>query len=304
MLSNGPHFPAWVPQFREILQARGIPSFTSDRIFVLSDYSGPDKGLPYRVFSFLLFNPSQSPDWPRLRLDLRAGLPDKRRFAYKRLSRSSYLRSKVGPFLGAADSLSGWCVTLAVHKSLKCLVSNKASCELWRREAGIQSNWNAPQFENMLRIVHFLSVLLAEIMGDCHSIEWVSDRDDIFANDDRCQDVTRVLRLSLGTYLPGVSAHILVGTSEIDTGDLGVEDLLAIPDFAAGAVGAFASAQEGASSVPPKAIPVGKWLETSSGVLRKCSLRFRPGPSGEVALSALAGLDGDEVGTIAKVTGV
>jgi hypothetical protein len=140
----------------------------------------------------------------------------------------------------------------------------------------------------MLRIVHFLSVLLAEIMVDCHSIEWISDQDEVFANIDRCHDVTKVLRLSLGAYLPRARAHILVGTSEIDTGHRGVEDLLAIPDLAAGAVGDFASAQEVASSVPPKAIAIGKWLGTSSGWPRKCCVRFRPGSGDEVSLSALA----------------
>ena len=39
----------------------------------------------------------------------------------------------------------------------------------------------------------------------------------------------------------------------------------------------FASAQERGSSVPPKAITIGKWLGTSSGWLRKCCVRFRPG---------------------------
>jgi hypothetical protein len=170
--------------------------------------------------------------------------------------------------LKAADSLRGWCVTVAVHKSLGWLVSDKASCELWKREVELRSNWNAAQFENMLRIVHFLSILLSEILVDCHSVEWVSDQDEIFANEDRCIDVTKVLRLSLGSYLPKASAKILVGSSEIDTCHGGVEDLLAIPDLAAGAVGDFASGPEAATSVPPKAMTIGRWLAASSGSLR------------------------------------
>jgi hypothetical protein len=276
MSNNDAIIPAWVAEFRTLLRARGIPSFSTDYISVLSDYSGQSKERPFRVQSFLLFNPTKSPDWPLLRQNLRASLPDRRRFAYKALSPSSHLQSKLQPFLAAADSLNGWCVTIAVHKSLKSLVSNEESYKLWKREGNLQGTWNPQQFENMLRIVHFLSVVLAEIMGNCNCIEWVSDQDEIFANDARCLDATKVLKLSLGTYVPNATANLLVGTSVIDTGHRGIEDLLAIPDLAAGAVADFASARETACDLPKKAMTIGKWLRDSSASLSKCSIWFRP----------------------------
>ena len=265
--------PLWVSEFRKLLRARGIPKLRNDHICVLSDYSANDRCC---IQSFLLFSQSCSPDWPRLRHGFRADLPDKRHISYKKISPSSLLAPQLQRYLCIADSLNGWCVTVGMHRSLKSLVSNKESRRWWMKNASLEEKWNTPQFENMLRIVHFLSVLLAEVIGDCDSIEWVSDEDEIFANEKRCRDVTRVLRLTLGSYAPDAKARIVVGTTEIDTGNLGVEDLCAIPDLACGAVAEFMKSRETATPLSDKAITIGKWLAASSPTLQKCSVRFGP----------------------------
>ena len=135
--------------------------------------------------------------------------------------------------------------------------------------------------------MHFLGLLLAEIIGNSVQIEWISDQDDIFANDARCSDVTRVLRLCLGSYAPNAIGHVIVGTSEIDTGHLGIEDLLAIPDLAAGAVADFTTARDKKADLPDKAITIAKWLRHSSGPLSKCSIEFRPDTNGQMSLAPL-----------------
>jgi hypothetical protein len=265
--------PAWVPGFRRLLSDRGIPKMPPDHITVLSDYSSNTHA---STQSFLIFSQSCSSDWPRLRQGFRDDLPDNRHISYKKISPTSLLGPMLQRYLDIADSLHGWCVTVGIHRSLKSLVSNKDSRRWWMQNAKLEAKWSGPQFENMLRIVHFLSLLLAEIIGDCNSVEWVSDQDEIFANDARCQDVTKVLHRTLESYAPAAKAHILVGTTEIDTGQLGVEDLCAIPDLACGAVAEFMKTRETESPVSEKAFTIGKWLTASSATLHKCSVHFIP----------------------------
>ena len=274
--------PPWVSGFRKLLSERGIPKMANDHITVLSDYSSNKQG---DVQSFLLFSQSYSTDWPQLRHDFRADLPDNRHISYKKISPTSLLGPMLPRYLDIADSLHGWCVTVGTHRSLKSLVSNKESRRWWMRNANLEAKWSGPQqFENMLRIVHFLSLLLAEVIGECASVEWVSDQDEIFANNDRCQDVTKVLHRTLGSYAPAAKAHILVGTTEIDTGHRGVEDLCAIPDLACGAVAEFMKSRETEFALSEKAITIGKWLAASSRSLQKCSLQFSPISSTELRI--------------------
>lgn len=288
MTENIPRIPAWVTPFRTLLRDQSIPKFGNDELSILTDYSGTSGRHCYKVYSFLIFSRSQSPDWPQLRHDLRKRFPDRRRISYKALSPSSHLQSQLEPFLSIAETLAAWCVTVAVHESFKKLVTEDKSClAVWQQIAKLEGSWKPPQFENVLRIVHFLSLLLAEIIGNSVRIEWISDQDDIFANDAKCSDVTSVLRLCLGSYVPNAMGRILVGTSEIDTGHRGIEDLLAIPDLAAGAVADFTNARDKKDDLPDKAITIAKWLRHSSGPLSKCSIEFRPDLNGQMSLARL-----------------
>jgi hypothetical protein len=279
--------PMWVEGFRALLRKRGIPTLDQGNIAVLSDYTPGAGEHGYRVQSFLLFNPKRSPDWPRLRHNLRATFEDNRRFAYKSLRPSCLLQAHLEPFLSIANMLHGWCVTVAVHKSWRRIVSDDDSFELWRKKADLEERWNPAQFENMLEIVHFLSLLLAEVTRDCERVEWISDEDQIFANGKRCDDVTRVLGLCLHSYAPRAIRKMVVGTAEIDTGHRGIEDLLAITDLGAGAVADVTRSRHTGLALPQKATKIGQWLSSSSSTLCKCSIEFPPKTGDQVFLAPL-----------------
>lgn len=272
--------PPWVSTFRGLLHDKPAPDFGDDKLFVLSDGSGRSGAHRCRVQSFLIFSGRQSPDWPRLRYELREQFPDERRISYKALSPTSHLQSRLAPFLSVADTLHGWCVTVSVHNSIKRIVTeHEKSLTIWQHIAALEGQWKPAQFENMLRIVHFLSLFLAECNASCKDLEWVSDQDDIFANDERCRDVVNVLRLCLGSYIPNVSGNVRVGPAVLGTAEifgLEVEDLLAIPDLAAGAIADFVTLRETHGKLPDKAVCILKWLSRSSVALSKCSIEFRP----------------------------
>ncbi|GAB5406974.1 MAG: hypothetical protein Aurels2KO_52050 [Aureliella sp.] len=265
--------PQWVSGFRESTARRGIAGFNGSHVSVLSDFSGLGR---YQTLSFLVFEQSQSPDWPRLRYELRQKFPDNRRIKFSNLKGNQHLSLHLESILSVADSLHGWCVTIAIHDSIRNLVTDEHTLEHWNRIANLNGNWKAKQFENVLRIVHFLALILADMIGESESVEWVCDQDDIFANDSRCNDVAKLLQVSLSSYAPSARARILIGTSEIDTGHRGIEDLLSIADLSAGAVGEWATSRITRDTLSPRSNAICNWLASNDGSLSKCTIEFRP----------------------------
>lgn len=277
--------PPWVPEFRTVLANAGVHGLNANHLTILSDYS--DKG-KFRTLSFLIFDHGSSPEWPQLRRSLRGRMPDNRRFSYKALGGSSHLERFLDEFLAIADSLNGWLFTIAIDNDLHSLVADEDTRFAWERFAELTGRWkNQKQFENVLRINLFLALVLSPVIGNTPTLEWVSDQDDIFANDERSTDVTKMLRLSLGAFTPDIERQIVVGTSEIDTGHRGIEDLLSIPDLAAGAIGDAATHNYEIDCVSDKTVRIAKWLSACNNNLRKFTLEFRFRPSGRMCMHQL-----------------
>lgn len=265
--------PQWVPGFREILARRDLTDFGGSHISVVSDFSGIGR---YQTLSFLVFDQSQSPDWPRLRHALRQTFSDTRRIKFSRLNPKQHLSRHLKSILSVANSLHGWCVTVAIHSSIRNLVTDEHTLAHWNRITPLHGNWRTRQFENVLRIVHFLALILADVIGESESVEWVCDEDEIFATDSRCNDVATLLRLSLGSYAPSARARIVIGTSSIDTGHRGVEDLLSIADLSAGAVGEWLESRTTGSPLTHRSNVICNWLALNEGGLSKSTIEFRP----------------------------
>lgn len=270
--------PHWVPKFRRLLSDSEVSGLGADHLSILSDYS--HKGT-YKTASFLVFDQNASPEWPQLRGELRERIPDNRRISFKALGSTSHLNNYLDEFLSIADKLRGWCITIAVHDKIRSLVTDETSLATWTQTADLKGRWkNTRQFENVLRITHFLGLVLSQMIGSTQTLEWISDQDDIFANDARSNDVAELLRYSLSSYAPDAVARIVVGTAELDRGHRGIEDLLSIPDLAAGALGEAASHQYDSKSISSKTSRIAKWLSQEPSELRKLSIDFRYHESG------------------------
>ncbi len=153
MSTHTERIPPWVSTFRTMLRAQATPEFGDDELSILSDWSGSSGSHTYKVYSFLIFSMARSPDWPRLRHELRQRFSDGRRISYKALSPSSHLQSQLQPFLSIADTLLGWCVTIAVHNSIKKLVTEDESCiAIWQERAKCEGGWKPAQFGTDLGI--------------------------------------------------------------------------------------------------------------------------------------------------------
>jgi hypothetical protein len=226
-------FP-WVPQFRVILRDVCPKPFDGSHILVGSDYSGSHHNSDYLVYGFLLADADKSPEWPRLRAEVRERyLPDGRRMSFKRLNDSLRWRA-LSPFLDVANAFSGICAVVVVHKDLERMSTGQRTIDVWRGLHGTEGKWRGAAFETMARIVHLYCLFIAAVSKPFQHVTWITDQDEIVANDDRLTDVMALASKMIGLYVSYPLGEFAMNSTQVDGGDRSFEDFVAIPDLVAG----------------------------------------------------------------------
>jgi hypothetical protein len=204
---------------------------------VVSDYGGEHQESLYRSLSFLLFDLQFLWYWQELRAEIRARIiKDSRRLAFKSITEKIRSRALV-PFLRAANALPGLLATFLIDKRIATLFQKEAE------DAAILPihTWKPGSLEKLLRIGHMGSLMISGMIAANQNILWISDEDEIAANITKHREATRYFAHCLGYYLKQNYGHFRLGTAKSDNGSMEVEDLLAIPDLAAGALAEVAS---------------------------------------------------------------
>ena len=200
-----------------------------------SDYSGTHSKSRYITYSFLVADADRSPDYPLKRRILREEyLPNNRRMSFKNLN-DRYRREALQPFLQTAELLMGLGVVIVVHKDLRRMTTGSNTLKVWKNLHGLQGKWTAYAFEDMVRIVHFLCLLISDFSKPLQHITWMTDQDEIVANDGRLTDVLNLVARMTGLYIKHPLGELAGNSTEIDTSDRRCEDFGAIPDLIAGA---------------------------------------------------------------------
>lgn len=139
------------------------------------------------------------------------------------------------PFLAAANNIPGVLTTFIIHRQIKSFFYSDGGDD---DELVIDRNrWKPKTFEKLLRVAHLGSLLIAGLSREMQNILWVTDHDAIASNREKHAEATNAIASVLAGYLPHRLGHIRVATAQSDDGSLNIEDLLAIPDIAAGAWG-------------------------------------------------------------------
>jgi len=99
-------------------------------------------------------------------------------------------------------------------------------------------------------MANFIALLLGGISCSGQNIYWVSDEDQIVANDERKSDAARMLSAYTSLYVQHPLGELGIGTTALDPGDRGEEDLAAIPDLVAGALAESVTAIDGVEGWP------------------------------------------------------
>jgi len=261
-----------------------------------SDYSGSHSRSRYWVYSCLYASEADSLNWPeQRRLWRQQCLPDGRRLSYKTLNDGMRARA-LGPFLDNAELLSGALITIAVDKDMNWLTTSPATVATLSRLGALSGRWGPAAFELMSRITLLWSLGLAALCQPNQHVTWITDEDDIAANDDRHTDLLNWAAKFCGLFINCPMQQLDVSTTAADNGARGLEDFVAIPDLCAGMLGELVNSSHmsgGAdnsncidlASVKPKAGLLSDWYFTSSESLRRIAIVIKRNERGEGVVS-------------------
>lgn len=235
-----PLFP-WVRTVERILASYKLPCLSGPTIALMSDYGGEHRKSSYEVISILVLDSENTGQWEYMRREIRLKkLKDSRRMSFKNLG-DQRRKQAFEPFLLAANSITGVCASFAIHKEVKFLCTNPKQFGEFIQQFKLEGGWNAKALDHLIRLVHFICLLIAGLSQPNQNVYWISDEGSFFANTPRCQDVTRLASYFTSYYVKHQLGELGIGTTQIDEADMRLEDLTAIPDLVAGAVADLAT---------------------------------------------------------------
>ena len=200
-----------------------------------SDYAGSVSRSDYLSYSFILVDADLSPLYPANQREVRSTfLPDSRRMSFKKLGDRHRARALI-PFLDSAETLSGVCLAVLVHKGIEFTTTTNKTLQMWQDIGMLTGKWTIHAFEEMARTVSFASALVSECARQGQHLTWITDQDAIVANDDRLTDVMELAARMIGLHLPFSLGEFAMNTAAVYPGERSFEDFVAIPDLVAGA---------------------------------------------------------------------
>lgn len=190
-----------------------------------SDYSGEHALPEFRILSFLLTTYKSMTVWEPLRSEVRKKhLADGRRMSFKALNDA--LRINAFPsFLDAASQLNGVLVCVGVEKGYSLPQGHLPS---------LQHDWALDPLEKLLEICVFGGVLVDGLRGPGQNLHWITDDDAIVSTEKAQLDAMNLMGGILHKY-PDDCLEIGLGIASKFDDERCAEDLVAIPDLAAGA---------------------------------------------------------------------
>ena len=160
--------------------------------------------------------------------------------SFKRLG-DRIRRQALRPLLTTADCLLGHLTVFLVHRELRYLASNPLAFETWKAGQGLQGRWRPEAFEQLTRAAHLYSLLVSTFSRPDQNVTWITDEDQIVANDDRLTDALILTAKLTGLYCGHKLGELAMNSTAADTEGTRFEDFVAFSDLAAGAFGEFIS---------------------------------------------------------------
>jgi hypothetical protein len=231
----------WTKSVDRILGDAQPRPFAGDHLALASDYGGNHKSSGFHAYCYLIVDTGASFEWPRLRKQVRRQfLPDGRRMSFKNLGDGHRQRALV-PFLQSADSICGHLVALVVTKQLANLSWRGVYDETAPKRLGLRGVWKKSSFEAMFRSAQMFALMLNVWSRPWMDVTWISDQDEIVANDDRLDDAQQLAARLSTQLVPHHLGVFSMNSTAIDDDSRAFEDLVAVPDLAAGMLSEVAS---------------------------------------------------------------
>lgn len=267
------------------------PDLRADsEVVLVSDYAGEHLDAEYQVFGFLLADrPGVLREWEAARLRVRTRyLRNPRRLAFKNLAERNRQRALV-PFLGAADTINGLLVCVAVEKTVQ-LSGFIGAAEGYTMKPHV--------YEKLIRIAYFGSFLVGGLCRPDQNLHWITDEDEIVSNDTRLGETYRAMGALLLHHVPAWAGEFALGVAGKFDDERRAEDLASMTDLAAGAISEYLTAL-GVARTPtctnlslPTQVPLATktqlilaWLSESPNALKKFACVFRTAGDGQLRIS-------------------
>ena len=275
----------------DVSSPNALPNLrAASQVFIASDYSGQHSGAGGQVYAYLLIDDTNLSAWLYARAYLRStyGL-GQRRMAFKALG-DRKRRDALAKFLTAADQLNGLLFVVRIDKRVGTLFNQNSDVE--PSLAAELSGWAPKTLERLLRVSHLGALMLAGLSRPGQNVLWVTDQDDIAANVERHRAMAKIFSIVASHYLEHSLGHLKAATTASDTGQRDLEDLVALPDLAAGAVSQVLDGYGDSEWLipgfvaPPPALPdktrlLMSWLADDRAQLKRFVVSIEPGQTPE-----------------------
>ncbi len=200
-------------------------------LFIASDYGGAHKGAVYETLSFLMADLTYVWLFDELRTKLRnEAVLKSRRMAYKSLGDRRRQEALV-PFLRSGNTIPGLLMNIVLDKNASQLLSESYQPKF---AFGELSHWCKGSFEKLTRVGQLGAMLVEGMCAPGQNVLWISDEDEIAPNREKLFEATNVLGHYLNHFCSNQMGHMRFGTTNVDNGNLRIEDLVALVDLAAG----------------------------------------------------------------------
>jgi hypothetical protein len=142
------------------------------------------------------------------------------------------------PFLRLADTICGILIVVAMSRGKESAFESDyptSRSELLRL-------WKPHIQEKLLRVLHISGLFCGALSIPDQDVLWIIDQDAIAANVTQLTELTEIFSRISSHYLGHDLGRLKCGATLSDNGTLQLEDLVSIPDLAAGAVAELATA--------------------------------------------------------------
>jgi hypothetical protein len=224
-----------------------LGAFNNHSLGIFSDYSGEGSGR-YFVYSVLVcgFN-MRAPFEERTREIRRRFALGAKEFAYKDLAMGQ-MRRALPDYLAAADELPGFLCTVAVDKRIRSVfaIEQDARQRLVAALEAVGLGVRKPDVaEKLLRVVHLTAYLAALLGHDGQDIFWMTDHDEICPTSNQHRQLLEAFARVLSLYQrPEIHFEKMGGAAPFAERSVEMNDLLSLPDLAAGTVGDYLSKRD------------------------------------------------------------
>ncbi len=205
-----------------------------DQLLITCDIGGSQKGQRYETFAFLIHDLDRSQAWLSGQRQLRAAvMRHHRRMAFKAMNDRLRRRSLI-PFLELAEHLDGFLVTFAVDKGARPHMMLDDDLH-----ADLATVWKPSVIPRLTWIAYLGAFLISGFAAVGQNVMFILDEDEVAANVLQLTKLTDFFAQICAWHGGPIMGHLRCGTAKSDDGSLQLEDLVALPDLAAGASAEF-----------------------------------------------------------------